>query len=263
MLAVVAISISDLERVAAGSWRAPEESCIGSWLLRAAGGFTGRANSALAIGDPGLPMDKAVALVRDWYQARDLPAMVSVCLPNDRTESSGVDRFLSERGWRAVDGAIVMTAQPELIAAQTARVDVADEPDQDWLALYRYRGHRPPPISRQLLMSAPWQAFASAREAGRTVAIGRIAGVLARGDDPPTPPDAVNWAGLTAVEVDPGCRRRGLGVAITRELAAAAVSRGVTGLYLQVAEGNAAARALYQQVGFADHHGYHYRIAHS
>ena len=72
---------------------------------------------------------------------------------------------------------------------------------------------------------------------------------------------ANGWAGLTAVEVDPAHRRRGLGRAITGALAAAAMQRGAAGLYLQVENGNAAARTLYRQAGFADHHGYHYRVA--
>jgi predicted GNAT family acetyltransferase len=33
------------------------------------------------------------------------------------------------------------------------------------------------------------------------------------------------------------------------------------GLYLQVEDTNTAARALYQALGFTDHHGYHYRVA--
>ena len=44
-------------------------------------------------------------------------------------------------------------------------------------------------------------------------------------------------------------------------LASAATARGVTGIYLQVEDGNAPARALYRQAGFTDHHGYHYRVA--
>jgi predicted GNAT family acetyltransferase len=31
-------------------------------------------------------------------------------------------------------------------------------------------------------------------------------------------------------------------------------------MYLQVARENTAARALYESVGFAAHHGYHYRV---
>ncbi len=39
-----------------------------------------------------------------------------------------------------------------------------------------------------------------------------------------------------------------------------ALERGDRSAYLQVAERNAAARALYGAVGFTAHHGYHYRI---
>ena len=40
------ISIADLETRAARGWQAPQEEWLGGWLLRAADGFTGRANSA-------------------------------------------------------------------------------------------------------------------------------------------------------------------------------------------------------------------------
>ena len=120
-------------------------------------------------------------------------------------------------------------------------------PDQAWLARYRYRGRALPAVAVRLLTSAPWQAFGSVRADGKTIAIGRVAG-------------AGDWAGLTAIEVDPRCRRRGLGAAVTGALAAHAASRGVGNLYLQVTDGNAVARSLYCRMGFADHHAYHYRV---
>ena len=46
---------------AALHWQAPEQERLGDWLLRAAEGFTGRANSALPLGDPGSPLPEAVA----------------------------------------------------------------------------------------------------------------------------------------------------------------------------------------------------------
>lgn len=247
------IPIPDLDRAAAAGWRAPEEIPLGSWLLRAADGFTGRANSALAIGDPGLPLAAAIGEVREWYQARGLPAMVAVSFPLGQPHRSGIDRFLGEQGWLIRSGtATVMTAAPGAIArlptSAAVQVDVAAEPDDGWLALYRYRGQQPPPISRRLLMSAPWQAFASVRAAGGVQAIGRLAA-------------AGEWAGFTAFEVDPARRRRGLASAIIGALAGLARDRGISGLYLQVENGNAAARSLYARAGFADHHGYHYRMA--
>jgi N-acetylglutamate synthase len=248
----MAISIRDLEEAAAGGWRAPEESRLGGWLLRAGAGFTGRANSALATGDPGMPLAGAAAEVRRWYGARGLPAMIAVPYPTGDPDASPVDRFVAGLGWRVRSGAVtVMTAAPHAVADQAAaavHIDLDAEPDDQWLVLYRFRGQPLPPIARQMLLSAPWQRFASVREADRTIAVGRVA--VANG-----------WAGITAVEVDPGYRRRGLGRAVTGALAAAAVRRGATGLYLQVEDDNAAARALYRQAGFADHHGYHYRVA--
>ena len=262
-LPVMEISIPDLEHAAAGGWRAPEEARLGRWLLRAAGGFTGRANSALAIGDPGLPLAAAIDRVGQWYRARGLPPMVAVPFPPGQPQRTGIDRFLSERGWpirsgpatvmTAVPGTVARAAAPALAApgpagAGWAGVDLAAEPDRGWLALYRYRGQLPPPISRRLLMSAPWQVFASVREAGEVVAIGRMA---VSGD----------WAGLTAFEVRPSHRRRGLATGLIAALAALARDRGITGIYLQVADDNVPARSLYHRAGFADHHGYHYRVA--
>jgi hypothetical protein len=48
---VTTISIENLERAAAAGWRACEGEWLGGWLLRAAEGFTGRANSALGACD--------------------------------------------------------------------------------------------------------------------------------------------------------------------------------------------------------------------
>ncbi len=76
-------TITELERVAAAHWRGTEEEWLGDWLLRAADGFTGRANSALPLGDPGLPLDEALAAVTEWYRARGLPPMIAVPTPLD------------------------------------------------------------------------------------------------------------------------------------------------------------------------------------
>jgi GNAT superfamily N-acetyltransferase len=285
------ISIPDLEQRAALGWRAPEEERLGDWLLRAAGGFTGRANSALATGHPGCPLDQAARAVQDWYQARALPAMIAVPYPAARPQAIAADRFLAECGWGVRPGtATVMTARTEQVArvagpvlpgegpaglagegpagpvgGGTGRpaggdpapvpievpveVEMDPEPSEEWLALYHYRGQPSlPPIARQVLTSAPWQAFASIRGGGETVAIGRVA-------------VAAGWAGLTAIEVAPGHRRRGLATAVTAALAAQAAAHGAGHLYLQVEGDNEPARTLYRRMGFLAHHDYHYRIA--
>jgi ribosomal protein S18 acetylase RimI-like enzyme len=247
------MGIEELEAAAAQGWRALEEERLGDWRLRAAEGFTGRANSALAIGDPGRSLAAATEAVGRWYQARDLPAMIAVPYPLGRPDRSPLDRVLLERGWKVrarpvtvMTGDAAGIARPARPAPWTVGLD--SEPSDAWLAMYHYLGQETPPVARKLLTSAPWQAFAVLREGRELLAIGRVAG-------------AGEWAGLTAIEVHPGHRRRGLASAVTAALAGVAAGRGANGLYLQVEDHNTAARALYRRAGFADHHGYHYRVA--
>jgi GNAT superfamily N-acetyltransferase len=167
-----------------------------------------------------------------------------------------LDRELAARGYRLESPTLVLTAAAREVAVATTPVGGASpslvrvdaQPDDEWLATYHYRGQRLPAVARTLLLSAPRQVFASVRgERGRALAVAR--GASSRG-----------WTGVTAMEVDPAHRRQGLARALLSRLSAWAVELGDESLYLQVAEGNAGARALYESVGFAPHHGYHYRV---
>jgi GNAT superfamily N-acetyltransferase len=249
----VTISITELEHAAAPSWRALEEDRLGDWLLRAADGFTGRANSALAAGNPGLPLTDAIEAVSRWYRARGLPPMIAVAYPTGQPERSDLDRILERLGWTVrADAATVMTAAADAVADVDAeargRVAIDLAPDAAWLGRYHHRGQELPPVATRLLTSAPWQAFGSVHEDGQTIAIGRVA-------------VSGHWAGLTAIEVNPRHRRKRWGITMTAALAGHAAEHGVPNLYLQVADHNVAARSLYRQLGFTDHHGYHYRVA--
>ncbi len=254
------MDIEDLERAAALHWQAPETERLGDWLLRAAEGFTGRANSALPLGDPGVPLPEAVAAAEDWYRRRALPPMIvvpAVLHPAGHHRGSppgSLEDLLTERGWLPRPGpAFVMTAAIADIPVGTGTdVHLDPEPDGSWLTLYRYRGQDLPPIARTLLTSAPWQAFASVRRDGRAVACGRISVAGAPGQQ---------WGAITAVQVDPAWQRQGLGAALTSALAAAAAGRGARHVLLQVETGNAAGRALYVRCGFRHSHRYHYLMA--
>jgi N-acetylglutamate synthase len=255
-------TVTDLERVAAAHWRGTEEEWLGDWLLRAAGGFTGRANSALPLGDPGLPLDDALAVVTRWYRERGLPPMIAVPVPLDAGvpgEADGMGRALDEhlacRSWPVRPGpAFVMVADlPLAIPADGLTggraVQISAEPDDAWAARYHYRGQdHLPPVARQVLTSAREQAFVSVRDGHDVLAIARLS--IADG-----------WAGLTAVEVHPGHRRQGLGVVITAASCEVAGRRGISSVFLQVEADNAPAQALYKRLGFTYSHRYHYRVA--
>jgi N-acetylglutamate synthase len=247
------VRLDDLERAAARHWQAPDSGRLGEWWLRAADGFTGRANSALPTGDPGMPLPEAVDAVEAWYRARGLPPMI-VLFAGDRPHP--LTSLLAERSWYPRPGpAFVMTAALADIPGPSpaAPVHLDPEPDAAFLGLYRYRGQDLPPIAHTLLMSAPWQAFGSIRRDGRTLAVGRVSVA----DDPATG----TWGVLTAVEVDGSAQRQGLGTAITSGLAAAAAAQGAQHILLQVETGNAPARALYFRCGFQDSHRYTYFIS--
>lgn len=51
--------------------------------MRAADGFTNRANCVVPLGAPGVGDDEALGFVHDWFAARGLPAQLSVAGPVD------------------------------------------------------------------------------------------------------------------------------------------------------------------------------------
>jgi N-acetylglutamate synthase len=242
--------IAAFERIVAQHWQGTEQAYLGGWLLRAAGGFTGRANSALPLGDPGMPLERAVDEVEAWYSGRGLNPLIVIASGFGHPPGA-LETLLTERGWgtRQIP-AVVMTASTEVVAGyrRDAAVTLAAEPDEQWLATYRYRGQELPPHALPVLLSAPAQVFASVRRDGRTVATGRLS--MGGG-----------WAGLTAIEVDAAWRRAGLGTEVTAALAAHAAAHGIGQIFLQVEEGNAAARTLYARIGFTARHRYHYQRA--
>ena len=250
----LALGVDDLERVLLTLWLPRDTERLGDWVLRAAGGFTNRGNAVLVLGSPGIPPADAVEQVTAWYAARGLPPRAAV--PGEVGRNGGTTAGRAEpfarAGWLPLAGAsaVVLTARTSALTSgpelpEGATLDLADRPDAAWRALYRYRGQVLPAGAVELLLSAPEQAFASIRAGGSTVAVGR--GSLAH-----------TWLGVTAVDVAREHRRRGLARAVLAALATWGAARGARSTYLQVAEGNAAALALYVSAGFTVHHRYDY-----
>jgi GNAT superfamily N-acetyltransferase len=241
-------SVAEVQQVAALGWRALETARLGDWLLRASDGFTGRANSVLTIGDPGRPGRDAVAAVEAWYAERALPPCFQLPEPG---ASDGVRELLDQRGYTWSPPVHVMTAElGHVLRAADARVDpgavaLDDAPDDAWLATYRRAEGAPAAAARGVLAGHPAAVFASARSEGRTLAIARAA-VDGR------------WAGLSAVEVAPEARRRGLAVQVTAAVLRWAGTHGARQVYLQTGIPNDPAVTLYQALGFTVHHDYRY-----
>ncbi|MFI1941667.1 GNAT family N-acetyltransferase [Streptomyces purpureus] len=245
-----AASFEELARVAARAWQPVESERLGDWTLRAAGGFTRRANSVLALGDPGLPLDEALERVRAWYGERELPPYIQAATGAEGTQE-GLCAALEERGWRREVSAELRIAALAPIGdldtddTAVARVRLERHVDETWLQRYQRFGVAGPHVLK-VLGSGPSVWFASVPgEGGVPSAIGRCV-VDGR------------WAGFMAVEVDPAARRRGLATAVMAALARRALDEGASAAWLQVEADNGGARALYDGMGFATHHSYHH-----
>jgi GNAT superfamily N-acetyltransferase len=245
------LAARELEEVSGRSWPAPDEEWLGRWWLRSAGGFTARACSVRALGDPGRPLDDALAYVVSWYGDRGLPAMIQV------VSGSNLGVELDRRGWSTAYESIISTVTiarlTRLLAARIAAepsslpVQTASVPPNSWLL--RFRGGSVTPMGLQVLTRAPDVAFATIEAADTSAAataIGRAAVELP-------------WVGFTAIEVDPSMRRQGHAHAVMFALTEWARSGGAVRAWLEVLATNDAALGLYTSLGFAEHHRYSYR----
>lgn len=242
-----AASFEELSRVAARAWQPLESEQLGGWTLRAAAGFTRRANSVLPLGDPGIPLDDALARVTSWYAERSLPAYVQVATGAAGTQEV-LGAELERRGWASEVSAEVrigaLAPVADVDAPTAGDLRLTRVPDEEWLG--RYGKVSDPDLARRMLVEGPSVWFATlpgGRAIGRCVVDGR-------------------WAGFAAVTVDPAHRREGLATAVMAALARRALEEGASAAWLQVETDNPGARALYDGLGFATHHAYHhYRAA--
>lgn len=241
-------SVRELTRVAARGWPAPDSEQIDGWTLRAARGWTYRANSAQRTGAaPGSVPD--LARIADWYAMRGLPARFQVATGAEGADEL-LDAELDRRGWLAARHAVLRVAALAPLADREpdTRVAVGRELTGAWL-LGCTSAHRDRETAQRVLTGGPSVWFATVPGSGDApAAIGRCV-VDGR------------WAGFAAIDVAPGYRRLGLATSVMAELARTALADGASAAYLQVEAGNEPATALYRKLGFADHHHYHYRTA--
>ena len=153
----LAPSMGDLQRVMVEGWPPIERAALGGWMLRAAGGFTGRANSVLPLGDPGLPLAEAVLAAERWYAERQLRPLFSLYGPEGfAVGDDALGTLLTGRGYTDVNRSVVMTASvqalqsaalptsPPAVGAEEVTVHAEATPSAAWWAASdeRRRRHR-------------------------------------------------------------------------------------------------------------------------
>ncbi|MEU2663192.1 GNAT family N-acetyltransferase [Micromonospora sp. DT46] len=242
-----AAAVVELELAADEAWPAAVRGRLGDWRLRAADGWTGRANSALPVGDPDRPLPAALDAVERWYADLGQPPMVNTPLPL----AAPVGAELDARGWVGRPPVLVQTvplaglppAAPEPAGAPP--VELTAEPSDDWLAVAAGRKGGLPDAARHVLTAVDQVRFAHVYADGTLLAIGRGT-VTGQG----------RWLGLSLVEVLPEARRQGLAGRIIRALADWGAATGASRAFLQVEQRNTPAVTLYRTLGFTTHHTY-------
>jgi GNAT superfamily N-acetyltransferase len=221
---------------------AVETSYVGQWLLRASDGWTGRANSLLPAGDPGMPVADALKQAEAFYVERGLPPLVLAPLDHPWTEE------FRRLGWKDARpeqaDTLVLHATLDLVnAAPAYEVTVADKPDSQWYGA-AFEG-AVPACAPAVMEGAAKASFASVVLDGQVVAVGR--GSMTG-----------HWLGVDAVRVLPSYRRRGLATAVLQGLARWAGNHGGRRTYLEVVEENVAALTTYTNLGYAVAYRYRY-----
>ncbi|WP_089155119.1 GNAT family N-acetyltransferase [Micromonospora sp. NBS 11-29] len=243
-----AAAVIALEVAADEAWPAPVRGRLGDWRLRSAAGWTGRANSALPIGDPDRPLPEALDAVQRWYADHGQPALVNTPLPL----AAPVGAELDARGWTSRPPVLVQTVPLATLTttAPDQPVTLAAAPADDWLAVAADRKGGLPEAARHVLTAVDLVRFAELRVDGRLLAVGRGTVTGER-----------RWLGVSLLEVLPEARRRGFAGAVVRALAGWAAAEGATHAFLQVEQHNVGAVALYRRLGFTTHHTYLTRVA--
>jgi GNAT superfamily N-acetyltransferase len=232
-----------LDEVGHRLWVAPEVEDHDGWLLRAANGLTGRANSVLPLRAGARPLAQKIAAAERWYAERDLPARFQL---SPASLPDGIDDELAARGYRipqppvSVETATLQANEPD------ERVVLAAAPDDEWIALWGGSRGFDDAATMRALLTGSLGSTVFARIDGSS--IGRA--VAHDG-----------WLGITSMLTAPASRRKGFGRAVLTTLLAWGRARECERALLQVESTNKPARALYAAFGFAEHHAYHYRLA--
>jgi len=237
-----------LEEIALNAWPSVRQIHYDNWVLRFSGGQSRRANSVNILGPSSIDLCEKIAFCEEAYARFGMPTIFKFAgVPGTEELESLLDRS----GYLAEGQTDVMTRPLAGIGTPVdadVRLDIELQPD--WLETAYRLGEVPefrrPYLEKIFWNIAPPRCFASISSEGTTAAIG--AGVVERG-----------WVGIFDIATVPEFRRQGHATRLIHHLMHWAKQMSAHSAYLQVAQGNLAAEALYKNLGFSPCYQYWYR----
>lgn len=228
----------------------PEQRWLDGWIVRTSPGKAKRARCVNAVSEGRLPLAQRLALCEEVFAQAGLPMIVRI---TPFTRPAVLDGVLKAQGLRRFDDTRVML-RPDLASwSPEALPQGLSIHPIDAVAMAQrvgtWRGSSPTAIDahaqRLRFAPVPYRAF-EMRQDGEAVACGQFCVEQA-------------VVGLYDVFTPPAHRSRGLARRLCAHLLGLALAQGARHAYLQVEGDNAAARAVYARLGFADAYAYHYR----
>jgi ribosomal protein S18 acetylase RimI-like enzyme len=235
----------------------PEQLWLDGWLVRLNPGKAKRARSVHALARGRRPLAAKIAEVQQLYAAAGLPCYFRL---TPFSEPPGLEPQLAAAGFVREENTRVMVAH---LGDRSPAAADALSPLPDGTALVR-----PSPEGYADAVGAVRGSSATERaaHARRLIAspVPYLGQLLVRSADGAVLAGG-QWAregrfvGLYDVFTHPEHRRQGHASRLCAAMLAQAAAAGAKVAYLQVEAGNAAARSIYERLGFADAYGYHYR----
>lgn len=216
------VTAREAEMRALPLWTSPTTEPLGEWVLRVVEGERGRgsrrANSCLAIGDPGVPLERAAEAMAAFYRdrGRDVVAQAEA--------GSDVEATLVARGWRLLEP----LDAPYLVGSLVMAARAAGSPED----------------GVESVVEGP-RLLSTLADDG--VEVGRVRGELNS-----------DWLWVHGLRVERSRRRQGLGRRLMAGLLQTAAETGASTVWLEVDRENTAAWMLYAGLGLREHHVCHY-----